>query len=804
MTPLPLRRVLVSNFRRLKGKWEIPLDAPIVLIHGANGSGKTSVLAAIEFALTGEIRSMRRRDPRYTAHLPHRGSSFATIEIEIADEDGKGRLAPRVTVGGDEIEGPPAQDHERAQFYTERSYLDQESLGQLLDLYEYTEGNQESALARFVNELLGLDQLDALRSGLHDALDVRRVKNLVRSYPDAKREAARAHELLNETSGQLSATRAQIAELGKRLQETLTGLGFEAVASGSEADLAEIELLLANDDTGRARREAEELVTVLIELRGRIRGLSSRPGAERLSNARAAVAAATTAAEAWRSSQEAPIATLRSEIASLGIDTDSALGESLAIEASALGRRLADHESARLRMAEATQNVDNLRDQLEVVNSDISSVETRTGSLATALAALREQISGDLCPVCDRDFSEISAGHLQEHIDSKINDLAIEGAELERLVNRRTELRTLLLAQERDVADLNNVLLADAEIAVLTARHEAVADMRQRLDELGDVITRGVELQEAANDAATAFTEMEAEEREQQAVTAELAAHATALDAPVASVDESPEETWARLNEVATIRSQDLNRRDRALSSAAALVTQLRDETNRSTELTEQIAEIARSKQIWEQRVSEADRQIEIARSVVTAASETRTAIVQRVFTQSLNDVWRDVFTRLAPSEPFVPAFGIPTTKRAALELSLETIHKSGGTGGTPSMMLSTGNLNTAALSLFIALHLAVKPQFPCLVFDDPVQSMDEIHIAQFAGLLRLLSKQHERQVVVAVHERELFDYLTLELSPAYEGDQLITVELGLDPKGDPFHRSIRLPWADDEALAAI
>ena len=117
-------------------------------------------------------------------------------------------------------------------------------------------------------------------------------------------------------------------------------------------------------------------------------------------------------------------------------------------------------------------------------------------------------------------------------------------------------------------------------------------------------------------------------------------------------------------------------------------------------------------------------------------------------------------------------------------------------------MMLSTGNLNTAALSLFIALHLAVEPQFPCLVFDDPVQSMDEVHIAQFAGLLRVLSKQHDRQIVVAVHERELFEYLALELSPAFEGDELITVELGLDSEGNPFLRSERHPWTEDAALA--
>ena len=118
-------------------------------------------------------------------------------------------------------------------------------------------------------------------------------------------------------------------------------------------------------------------------------------------------------------------------------------------------------------------------------------------------------------------------------------------------------------------------------------------------------------------------------------------------------------------------------------------------------------------------------------------------------------------------------------------------------------MMLSTGNLNTAALSLFIALHLAVEPQFPCLVFDDPVQSMDEVHITQFTGLLRVLSKQHERQIVIAVHERELFEYLRLELSPAFDNGKLITVELGSAPQGNPYQHSTPFAWTDDKVLAA-
>jgi exonuclease SbcC len=43
-------------------------------------------------------------------------------------------------------------------------------------------------------------------------------------------------------------------------------------------------------------------------------------------------------------------------------------------------------------------------------------------------------------------------------------------------------------------------------------------------------------------------------------------------------------------------------------------------------------------------------------------------------------------------------------------------------------------------------------------VIDDPMQSMDEVYIAQFAALLRTLSKQTKRQVIIAVDDRSLFD----------------------------------------------
>jgi exonuclease SbcC len=117
--------------------------------------------------------------------------------------------------------------------------------------------------------------------------------------------------------------------------------------------------------------------------------------------------------------------------------------------------------------------------------------------------------------------------------------------------------------------------------------------------------------------------------------------------------------------------------------------------------------------------------------------------------------------------------------------------------------MLSAGNLNTAALTLFLALHLSVAPQMPWLVVDDPIQSMDEVHIAQFAALLRTLSKGLGRQIIVAVHEKPLFDYLSLELSPAFPNDRLITIELSRNADGATVMRYEPVVWHPDAAIPA-
>jgi exonuclease SbcC len=197
-----------------------------------------------------------------------------------------------------------------------------------------------------------------------------------------------------------------------------------------------------------------------------------------------------------------------------------------------------------------------------------------------------------------------------------------------------------------------------------------------------------------------------------------------------------------------------------------------------------------------------ADLVIDFGKDLAKRARERRTAIVSHVFNENLNRIWRDLFVRLAPEEPFVPAFAVPEVSTGPVEAVLETRYRRGGKGGDPRTMLSAGNLNTAALTLFLALHLTVTPKIPWLLIDDPVQSMDEVHISQFAALLRTLSKQHKRQIVIAVHEKPLFDYLALELSPSFPGDRLITAQLGRSSEGTSTLNWEVATFVEDKAIA--
>lgn len=800
MRNVPIHTLSISDFRRLEGRRVLALDAPVVLIHGPNGAGKTSILSALELALTGDIRSMRRQTPRYTAHLPFHGQEFATVRVTVADELATRAEPSTMTVGGSRIEGAPALDSDAAQFYAERCYLDQVSLGQLLELYQYREGKEESALAKFVNELLGLEQLDDLRSGLSDAVDLRRLRKLSEALSVAEAEAKEANSELSRITFELEAAQEAIADAQERLAAILRTLRLPVPDVAGEAFAQQVQALLESRQVIDGPRTAV-LHQSLTALGGRIGTLANLPSVRRLEDARAALDAASAAYEQWRAAYEPIVDSWRADAANFDPELAGLALEPVELYLRQLDLTMSVQEELVATTAQAGQQLQEDRTRLLELQVALSGAQEQAGSLVEGLAALRDHTAGNICPVCDRDFTEVASTHLSTHVDRKIAELTNHGARLRELRQQRDALADQVQRDEQALEQSRAQTWSERHRTAVQVRRAALNDLRDRLATLQPALLLGRDLHRQRDAAAAEVADAEALLGDVNAAGADLQELAQAMGAPPLERTHTLEEAWRELADFAATALDQRAARERAYEEARQLVVQFLDRSGTAAALKGTLAETAQRKVTWESRLQEARRRQGVAKAVHDASSTARTRIVQRVFTESLNDVWRSVFTRLAPREPFVPAFGIPSASRTALELSLETVHTSGEAGGSPQMMLSAGNLNTAALSLFIALHLAVEPLVRCLVFDDPVQSMDEVHVAQFAGLVRVLSKHHERQVIIAVHERELFQYLALELSPAFEGDELITIELG-DRAADEDGGVQRHIWSPDPAIA--
>jgi exonuclease SbcC len=111
MTDVLLRHLEITNFRSIKGTVQAPLDAKVVVVHGENGAGKTSLLSAIELALTGRVISLQRADPQYMSQLLHRSpvqdaANQGIISLQTEGLTGENNFQAVITQAGVQPQAP--------------------------------------------------------------------------------------------------------------------------------------------------------------------------------------------------------------------------------------------------------------------------------------------------------------------------------------------------------------------------------------------------------------------------------------------------------------------------------------------------------------------------------------------------------------------------------------------------------------------------------------------------------------------------------------------------------------------------
>lgn len=809
MAPL-LKSISLTNFRSIRGTISVPLDASIVLIHGQNGSGKTSLLSGIELALTGGVPSLNRSDENYLTHLVHKQADEARVSVSVETSDGS--TSRELTIRHAAISGQPVFAEADSSFFSERCYLAQSSMNRLLELYQGKESKKgDSALTKFVKDLLGLDQLDALVTGLRDAANVSRLKASLSAYRVALERLPSVKVRAESLKSERETLHVQIDAAQARIEQSLNLLGITRSPNLSPIEIQSI----AMDQRHRTQLQRIALLRRnLFAAKDQWQGIQMALAGSAIAEAEKASAKVTEELDPWRKLEGARINSAFQPLRGLFTDLPDpvvvgpvrAIDDALKLVVKELRRcndLLTKDSEATSQIAKLDEQLLRAESRLQVLDEQIAGHLADADKLAQALTAILPLVSSDECPVCGRNYRDVSSESLSSHLSSRISTLVETAGRLQTFVRERSDAVRLRSEGARKRSEFMADQLDPDQRTVMSLRYADLGECEHRLIGLESAAKVGERLLRAASDASRRLSDLRSKSEQASGFRARLDEFESALGMSSIANSEETDAALARFErEIAKREAEHTAAQD----TSAQLLIDSQDRSKqlvRKRELDASILALDTEHSMLTKELQAFKGKVKHVRELSRITKIVRSKIVRTVFNDSLNALWRDLFIRLAPNESFVPAFTLPEREDGAVEAELETNYRAGGKGGNPRAMLSAGNLNTAALTLFLALHLSVEARFPCLIIDDPVQSMDEVHIAQLAALVRTLSRQHDRQIIIAVHERPLFDYLTLELSPAFAGERLITIELGVNSEGQTLEQHQVIPFARDQAITA-
>lgn len=777
-----LSELTLSGFRVFRDKQTVPLDANVVLVHGANGSGKSSLLHGIELCLTGHVAELEAYPNSYPDCLQHFSASknaFCSLKYLDTNEAIKERivtlhksLAPKSS--GDSMARSDVKH------FLDRCYLSQSRLAKLLEVYQAVDKERkESPLATFVRELLGLEVLENITSGLEVTRDIRRVRRDIKAYAEFEKEvsalAMRQESLQTKLNEAIEAANTAARASRQQIGDGDPKVGMVNVSDDElsdqlgqlSADLAKIERAQAvlvgladpNDSVSAEdlEREIKDRDAIQNDLVVRLRSHA----AEFNRFLGRAVGEDTDVDDALQ----------------LGDEWDSTLVQ-CERKVSLLTREIATIEEWQRELAAARKTEAEIEFGWQEISKQVKEKGKPDTHLPEALRLLLEKLNDDICPVCDRDYSELQQGSLVTHIQQKL-DVLLEREKLVASVLALQEKREkhlkyiseLSKAEEEQLTRLQNTQALLQTGKFLASRHVELSRLRdswlhnaQMQRSAKSRLLRVIKARQQSELEIERLNEME--EREGTASAAELT---------------SPLDRAERLRQFISnrIKLLEAEREFRAANKKhEETVAGLREQLGQCKSKRDRLGRVQR-------RITEI---VDSSKAVARQASEEKGKVIDRVFSGTLNSLWRDLFQRLVISETFHPILPAPKIARGRLETRL-----SAGLAGKVSFqdlaaVLSSGNLNTAALSLFLTLNMVEEPKHHVLILDDPVQNMDDVHVVNLGSLLKTIAHQADRQLIVAIHDQSLFDYLAIELGPTKLGESLITIKVERDSDGSSAH----------------
>ena len=204
------------------------------------------------------------------------------------------------------------------------------------------------------------------------------------------------------------------------------------------------------------------------------------------------------------------------------------------------------------------------------------------------------------------------------------------------------------------------------------ARIATLTHSKAQLGQLSSAAIAGGDLIRRESEARRRLSELRTRDRAVVETRSSAAELCTLLRLNPIGDAEPTIEAITRLQSHIETRHRSLTERQDQRRMAKENLRHLRMLEKDRAELRRAVEIDTRTKTHCEASIAAADAKRQVVRNVARAAADARAAIVGRVFNSSLNKIWRDLFVRLAPTEPYVPMFRLPRTASEPVAAQLE------------------------------------------------------------------------------------------------------------------------------------
>ncbi|MED3575477.1 AAA family ATPase [Cytobacillus praedii] len=185
----------------------------------------------------------------------------------------------------------------------------------------------------------------------------------------------------------------------------------------------------------------------------------------------------------------------------------------------------------------------------------------------------------------------------------------------------------------------------------------------------------------------------------------------------------------------------------------------------------------SKSKGLKKRELEEQQNILEKGYNELSNARDRVTKIIENKINNAFNlDSINSIYQRIDPHPDFNYIRFEPDLNKEKPEINIYASSKNEKLA--PVLYFSAAQVNILSLSIFLAKALIKEQEGLNTIFmDDPIQHLDNLNILSFIDLLRTITVQLDKQVILSTHNENFYKLIKRKMDPKYTKSKFIELE---------------------------